>query len=212
MSEVAFKRKLADRAGLARVVVTASEVDQLERYYDLLSRWNARMNLTALPLQGLSDQTIDRLFIEPLAAARYVSKFPIRWVDVGSGGGSPAIPLKILRNQARLMMVESRGRKAAFLREAVRMLELNGTEVQHARFEELFEPLAPKIMADVLTVRAVRADDNLLDLCRLALRFEGELLLFQSEEIDSKTPRGFKRLQTVQLTGTPSFLDVLKAV
>lgn len=212
MSGDAFRRKLADRAAVARVVVTAAQVNQLEKYFDLLSRWSVRMNLTALPLQGLPDKTIDRLFIEPLAASRYVPKSPITWVDVGSGGGSPAIPLRVLRNQARLTMVESKGRKAAFLREAVRTLELNGATVHNARFEELCHIGAPKIMADLVTVRAVRADDKLLALCRLALRSEGELLLFQSDRVADEVAAGFKRMRTVQLTETPAFLDVLKAV
>jgi 16S rRNA (guanine527-N7)-methyltransferase len=212
MSDVAFRRKLADRAAVARVVVTPSETDQLEKYFDLLKRWSARMNLTALPFSDLPDKTIDRLLIEPLAAARYVTKSPITWVDVGSGGGSPAIPLKVIRNQARLVMVESKSRKAAFLREAVRALKLNGTDVQNSRFEDLVEPKPPKILADLVTVRAVRADETLLALCRLALRPEGELLLFQSDMVDGQTPTGFKRLRTVQLTETPAFLDILKAV
>lgn len=212
MTDSTIKHKIAERAAAARVVVTSSEIDQLETYFDLLSRWSARMNLTSLPLQGLPDKTIDRLFIEPLAAARYVPKSPITWVDVGSGGGSPAIPLKVIRKQARLTMVESKGRKAAFLREAVRVLELSGTDVRNARFEALFEAVSPKIAADLVTIRAVRADDGLLAFCRLALRREGELLLFQSEEIGGPPSSSFKRLRTVQLTETPAFLDVLKAI
>ncbi|MBI4486068.1 MAG: class I SAM-dependent methyltransferase [Acidobacteria bacterium] len=207
-----FKRKLADRAVAARVVLTLAEISQLETYFNLLSRWSARMNLTALPLQGLPDATIDRLFIEPLAAARYVSKSPILWLDIGSGGGSPAIPLKVVRRQARLTMVESKGRKAAFLREAIRTLDLRGAEVQNTRFEALCEPAAPNISADLVTVRAVKADPALIDMCRVALHTGGELLLFQSHAATGDTLNGFKRVRTVQLSGAPSFLDVMKAV
>lgn len=212
MNSVTFKRRLADRAVAARVVVTMAEIGQLEKYFDLLARWSARMNLTALPLEGLPEKTIDRLFIEPLAAARWVPKSPIAWLDIGSGGGSPAIPLKVLRKQARLTMVESKGRKAAFLREAIRTLELRGTDVQNARLEALCEASAPKISSDLVTVRAVKVDSELIALCRTALRAGGELLLFQAEDPRSEAPEGFKRLRTVQLTGAPSFLDVLKAV
>ena len=212
MSRATFRQKLADRAAAARVGVTSAEISQLEQYFDLLTRWSARMNLTALPLAGLPDKTIDRLFVEPLAAARYVAKSPLAWVDVGSGGGSPAIPLKVLRRHARLTMVESKGRKAAFLREAVRTLELKGADVQNLRFEVLCDPSAPKISADLVTVRAVRADDDLLALCRAVLRPDGELLLFQSDEVSGPAPSNFKRLRTVQLTEAPAFLDILKAI
>ncbi|HEX3704886.1 MAG TPA: 16S rRNA (guanine(527)-N(7))-methyltransferase RsmG [Vicinamibacterales bacterium] len=200
-------KRLAERAAAARVAVTAAEILQLEVYFALLKRWSARMNLTALPLEGPPDATIDRLFIEPLAAARYVPKSPIAWVDVGSGGGSPAIPLRVLRHQARLTMVESKGRKAAFLREAVRVLDLHGAEVQGDRFEDL--PGTGE--ADLVTVRAVRVDLEMLQLCRAALRPGGGLLLFQSAPIEADV-QGFKRLRSVQLTGTPAFLDILKAI
>jgi 16S rRNA (guanine527-N7)-methyltransferase len=212
MSHAGFPRKLAARAAAARVVVTTAEIEKLELYFNLLVRWSGRMNLTALPLDGLPDKTLDRLFIEPLAAARYVAKSPIAWLDIGSGGGSPAIPLKVLRRQARLTMVESKARKAAFLREVVRALEIRGTDVQNVRFEALSDPASPKAVADLVTVRAVKMDDALVALCRSALRADGELLLFQSEEAIGPAPAGFKRVRTVQLTETPAYLDVLKAV
>jgi 16S rRNA (guanine527-N7)-methyltransferase len=212
VSPAGFQRKLAARAAAARVVVTTAEIDKLELYFNLLLRWSARMNLTAMPLDGLPDKTLDRLFIEPLGAARYVAKSPIAWLDIGSGGGSPAIPLKVLRKQARLTMVESKARKAAFLREVVRALELRGTDVQNARFEELSAPTTASTAVDLITVRAVKADDALLALCRGALRLDGELLLFQAEAASGAAPVGFKRLKTVQLTETPAYLDVLKAV
>ncbi len=208
--EDGFQRKVAARAATARVTITAAEIQQLETYYLLLKRWSARMNLTALSLDGLPDQTIDRLFIEPLAAARYVAKSPLTWFDVGSGGGSPAIPLKVLRPQAKLTMIESKGRKAAFLRETVRTLELSGVTVQSVRFEEL---VGAPAAVDLITLRAVRTDAELLALCRAALRPDGEMLLFQSVAASSGDDfPGFKRLRTVQLTQAPAHLDILKAV
>jgi 16S rRNA (guanine527-N7)-methyltransferase len=207
VTETGFRQKIVERAAAARVVVTRAEIEQLETYYALLKRWSARMNLTALALDGAPERTIDRLFIEPLAAARYVRKSPLDWIDIGSGGGSPAIPLKVVRKQAGLTMVESKGRKAAFLREAVRTLDLRATDVQSARFEELHRVDA----ADLITIRAVRADAELLALCRAALRKDGEILLFQSVPPSADVP-GFKRLRAVQLTEAPAFLDILRAI
>lgn len=214
MSATIFHQRLTDRAVAARVVVTSAEIEQLDAYFALLTRWNARMNLTSLPLDGMPDRTLDRLFIEPLAAARYVSAAPLAWVDVGSGGGSPAIPLKIVRKQARLTMVESKARKAAFLREAARTLELAATDVQNLRFEDLFEGSGSRVLeADLITVRAVSVDEALSQRCRQLLRTGGELLLFQSHAgAAGAIPSGFKRVRTVQLTDTSAYLDVLKAI
>lgn len=210
MSGSEFQQQLAKRAAAARAAVTREQATQLEVYFALLKRWSARMNLTSLRLDGAPDATIDRLFIEPLAAARYVSKAPLTWVDVGSGGGSPAIPLKVLRPQARLTMVESKGRKAAFLREAVRALGLGSTDVQSVRFEDFANESA---FADLVTLRAVRADAGLLERCRAALRPGGELLSFQSTPVaPSDDSTGFRRLRTVQLTDAPAHLTILKAI
>jgi len=167
------------------------------------------MNLTALPLEGPPDRTIDRLFIEPLAAARYVPMSPLTWVDVGSGGGSPAIPLKLLRPHAKLTMVESKARKVAFLREAVRTLALAGADVQSVRFEDLS---AGQAFANMITLRAVRVDDELLAACRSVLQLGGELFLFQTAVEPRFDIAGFRRFKTIQLTPAPAHLSILKAV
>src|SRR5262245_38745059 len=71
-------------------------VDKFVRYCDLLNYWNRRINLTSLDLNPPSKEALDRLFIEPLLAVRHVGT-PTHWIDIGSGGGSPAIPMKISR-------------------------------------------------------------------------------------------------------------------
>ena len=109
--------------------LTPALLDQLHRYYQLLTKWNETINLTALPLGEWNDQTIDRLLVEPILAARYV---PRRRSVVRRRirRRLPAIPLKILRPAAQLTMVEAKSRKAAFLREAIRELALLGAVVE----------------------------------------------------------------------------------
>ena len=145
-----------------------------ESYFRLLAKWNVKINLTALPLQAPTDATFDRLFIEPLVAAALVPDAPGAWFDLGSGGGSPALPLKMIRPSLSLTLVESKTRKAAFLREAVRVLNLSETDVANTRFEEL----QPKSGGNLVTVRAVTPDNNLLDTSARLLRIGGQLVLF----------------------------------
>src|SRR5258706_16203374 len=113
MTSREFRERLSRRARKASLSLSAQAVDQLEVYYRVLARWNTKVNLTALQLEELTDSAVDRLLVEPLAAARFVLDSPLVWFDLGSGGGSPAIPLKIVRPAARLTMVESKVRKAA---------------------------------------------------------------------------------------------------
>ena len=163
MTKEEFRARLAERASRANAAISETVIDALDVYYRLLTRWNRTINLTAFSLDPLTDEALDRLFIEPLAAAPYIREAldvtPLSvWFDLGSGGGSPAIPLKIAAPQLHLTMVESRSRKAAFLSEAVRALNLGNAEVVNARFEDLH---APEPAADLVTVRAVRADELL---------------------------------------------------
>src|SRR5437773_9601281 len=156
MTSCEFQERLSKRAEKANVSLTAPVVGRLEAYYRLLARWNTKVNLTALQLEELTDWAVDRLFVEPLAAARLVGDSPLVWFDLGSGGGSPAIPLQIVRPAALLTMVESKARKAAFLREAIRSLGMTDASVAHARFEEVAAKPEVQQQADLVTVRAVK--------------------------------------------------------
>jgi 16S rRNA (guanine(527)-N(7))-methyltransferase RsmG len=163
-----------------------------------------------LPLDVPTDETFDRLLVEPLVAARQIPTHqPSTWVDLGSGGGSPAIPLKIARPMLRLTMVESKERKGAFLREATRVLGLADVGVETERFEVVSADSRFAGSADLVTVRAIRADLDLFEAaCRL-LKPGGRLLLFRPAHSPSADPAGFKRLTTVPLVDQPpSFLTV----
>ena len=144
-------------------------------YVELLRRWNATINLTSLPLDPLTPETIDRLLLEPLQAAGTLSSARGPWFDLGSGGGSPAIPIKLALPQLALTMVESRERKAAFLRETIRALGLSAAAVENVRFEALRDRAELAGSAGLITVRAVRLDAEFVELCAALLR-DGGLL------------------------------------
>jgi 16S rRNA (guanine527-N7)-methyltransferase len=101
-------------------------------------------------------------------------------LDVGSGGGSPAIPLKLALPGTALVMVEPKARKSAFLREAARLLALSDTRVESARFEELLARPELHEAQDVVTVRAVRVERKTLVSLQAFLRPGGRILLFQT--------------------------------
>lgn len=193
-----FREQLDHRAGEAGIDLTAPELDGLEQYWTLLQKWNEKINLTSLPLHDAPDETLDRLFIEPLVASALVSTAALRWYDLGSGGGSPAIPLKIMRPAAELIMVESRLRKTAFLREVVRTLNLSQVRVEPWRFEEI-AAIDGAHTADLVTVRAVRADAALSKACSDLLTGTGRLLIFAGAAAIEGLP-GFQLVQSVSLT------------
>ena len=180
VAESPFRRRLREAVKKAQIDVDSTQISVLEQYFDLLARWNRKINLTAFQLENAPEAAINRLFVEPLQAAARIERAPLRWFDLGSGGGSPAIPLKIVRPELRLTMVESRSRKAAFLSEATRSLGLTETEISQKRIEDLLDSGNREIL-DIVTLRAVRTDEGLRKILSELLRPGGRLFLFGSD-------------------------------
>ena len=176
-----FQTRLLRRAAKAGLFPPDDLVASLTEYYELLARWNRKINLTAL---SDPDEAIDRLLLEPLVAARHLPPGTARLMDIGSGGGSPAIPLKLAAPAMALTMVEVKVRKSAFLREAVRHLSLVDANVENARYEELLARPELHERFDVLTIRAVRVQPKTLTSLQAFVRPLGTLMLFRGADGD----------------------------
>ena len=164
-------------------------------YFDLLAKWNAKINLTSLTDL---DAAIDRLLLEPLAAAAALPR-SVQLIDLGSGGGSPAIPLALALEASRLVMVESRGRKAAFLSEAVRLSGLNGF-VENTRFESVATRGTYAGQMDVVSIRAVRPDIATLSIAKGFLTPAGKIALFSPAAASpAELPQGLRVVQIAHL-------------
>ena len=131
-----FRERFSRRARKAGITVPAALSDGLWVYFQLLAKWNAKINLTGLDLQDPTPEGIDRLLIEPLIAAPY-AEGATSLIDIGSGGGSPALPLALALRGVPLVMIEVKTRKSVFLREAARELGLHDARVVTARHESL---------------------------------------------------------------------------
>jgi 16S rRNA (guanine527-N7)-methyltransferase len=168
--------RLARRAAKSNVFVSDLLAERLVTYYELLTRWNRKINLTSI--ENL-DEAFDRLLLEPLVAARYLPSAAKRLIDIGSGGGSPAIPFKLASPGLELTMVEVKARKSAFLREAIRHLGLERTNVETTRYEELLVRPELHEACDVVSLRAVRTEARVLTSLQAFLRVGGALMLFR---------------------------------
>jgi 16S rRNA (guanine527-N7)-methyltransferase len=207
--------RIVRRAERVGVIVAPELAESLRVYLDLLARWNAKINLTALALTPPTDEAIDRLLVESLIATRHVRPVDRLLLDIGSGGGSPALPLLLARPHLRGVLVEVKVRKAAFLREAIRTLELAHVEVENRRFEELFARSDLHEAADIVTLRAVRADRRLWTGIRAFLSLEGRVFWFGGSAGDAGVDSmSFDQIHTDHnLAGRASSrLTILRAV
>jgi 16S rRNA (guanine527-N7)-methyltransferase len=192
-------------AGLERAAidVPGETRDALFTYLTLLARWNRKINLTAFDLDMAEDRAIDRLVIEPLRAATLFRGTDRELLDIGSGGGSPAVPMAVCGRHLRVTMVEVRERKAAFLREVVRTLGLDAA-VECRRFEEVAAGWPSTRPIDLITCRAVRGGAALAAGMDRVLGPSGRILWFgeighitDSFECDSASSGGLTGLKVL---------------
>jgi 16S rRNA (guanine527-N7)-methyltransferase len=202
-------RVLADRAAHANLALSEPLASRLVVYFEVLAHWNRKINLTSL---SDPDEAVDRLLLEPLAASG-VLPGGHELIDLGSGGGSPAIPLALASRSPSLVMVESRIRKASFLREALREVGLVGT-VESARFEAVAASADYARRFSLLSVRAVRLDVPALNSIAELLNTGGQAALFRTRDAED-TPNNLPAMLSWKTTrqlipATRSVLTVLE--
>jgi 16S rRNA (guanine527-N7)-methyltransferase len=184
-------------AGLAALDLAPALAGPLLAYLALLDRWNRTYNLTAIrdPREMVAKHLLDSLAMHPFAGDGALA-------DLGTGAGLPGIPLAIADPGLQVTLVESNGKKARFLREAVRTLKLPNARVAEARIEALDMPG----MFDAITARALATLPLILELGGHLLKPEGKLLAMKgalpADEI-AALPPGWQvaRIEPLQVPG-----------
>jgi 16S rRNA (guanine527-N7)-methyltransferase len=147
-------------------------LEALQLYLDLLLRWNARVNLTAV---RDPKRIVTRHFGESLFAARVLLRGGRKdaalstLVDVGSGAGFPGIPMKLFAPQLQLTLIEANNKKAVFLGEVLRSLGLDGAEVFGGRAEQWGKT------ADLVMLRAIEQFERALPVAAKLVAEDGGL-------------------------------------
>lgn len=152
------------------VTVPPSILTQLSTYLDLLLKWNARTNLTAI---RDPEEIVRRHFGESLFAARHLDPKTPSLLDLGSGAGFPGLPIAMFCSEIQVTLAESQNKKATFLREVVRTLGLD-TEVWSSRAELL----PPERQFDTVTLRAV--DDMAVAVAAAASKASRQIVVLTS--------------------------------
>jgi 16S rRNA (guanine527-N7)-methyltransferase len=183
-------------AGLAALGLDPALAMPLLAYLALLDRWNRTYNLTAIrdPREMVGKHLLDSLAMHAYLGAGSLA-------DLGAGAGLPGIPLAIAKPALQVTLVESNGKKARFLREAVRTLGLANARVAESRAESLDEPGA----YDAITARALATLPLIIELGGHLLKPGGRLLAMKGTVPDDEIaglPAGW-RVQTVHPLTVP---------
>ena len=142
-----LRQRLCAGVSELQLALDDAAIGQLLDYVELLQRWNAAYNLTAVrdPAEMITRHLLDSLAILPRVHGATLA-------DLGSGAGLPGIPLAIAAPEREILLVDSNGKKARFLREAVRKLGLTHTRVAESRVENVegtFECITARAFASL---------------------------------------------------------------
>lgn len=160
-----LRQHLSDGVAAIGLSLTPDQLDGLLVYLDQLVRWNKTYNLTAV--RDPADM-IDRHLVDSLSVLAQINQLfgtkPIHLMDIGTGAGLPGIPLSLVRSSTSLTLVETSGKKAAFLRQCQITLGLKAMEVCQSRIENLDPKSLVLGSPDLLISRAFRPIGEFLEL------------------------------------------------
>ena len=186
--------QLTDGLAMMNLAITDNKFNQLCLYIDLLEKWNVAYNLTALKDER---QMVYHHLLDSLSLTPFVSDTAKTVLDVGSGGGTPGIPLAIYRPDLAVTLVDSNSKKTAFLRQAVIELGLNNVQVITERVENIKE-----IQFDTIVSRAFAELGDFVRLTEQILAKNGVWLamkgVYPYEEVD-RLPENIMVEQVVEV-------------
>lgn len=172
-----FRETLKTEMPAYGVTLSPEAVDGLAQYYELLTDWNLRLHLVSF---SSPEEFATRHVLESLVLLRYLPQ-GARIADVGSGGGLPIIPCLIARTDLQAVLVESSNKKAIFLREALKEIEVKErAQVIADRFEHI-----PPPEVDFVSCRALERFEAMVPQIIKWTRPNGTLLLFGGEGLGS---------------------------
>jgi 16S rRNA (guanine527-N7)-methyltransferase len=174
------------------ITLTDQQARQFLIYLSQLLTWNRTTNLTSIidPHEVISKHFVDSL------TALNAFMFPVKGVvvDAGSGAGFPGIPLNIVRNDLRLVLVEPSLKKCSFLRSIVGTLKLETVSVFPGSLAQ-YAAQEPRPMADAIVVRALKTEE-IAEPAALILKPTGRLLLYQTKRADDAHPSNAFRVES----------------
>ena len=181
--------RLLEEFGLSK-----DKISKFERYLDILLEWNEKFNLTAITDKA---EIEEKHFIDSIELIKYFDVKNKTLLDVGSGAGFPGIPLAIVEPSLRITLLESNGKRVSFLNEVIKELDLENVEVIQGRAEEL----GTREKYDIVTARAVKELNVLLEISFYLVKVGGYFIAYKSSGVDLEIEHAKKAFKALQISG-----------
>lgn len=176
------------RSGLEQLGLPQSLEEAFLLYQRELLDWNTRFNLTAIKDPG---EVLIKHFLDSLSLLQvYASSEDIHLLDIGTGPGFPGLPLKIVRPDWKVTLIEATGKKTTFLQHIVDLLQLKDVEIIHGRAEDIAHKRGYRGTYDLVTARAVSSLAALLECSAPFCRVGGAIVLPKKGEMGDELTQG----------------------
>lgn len=175
---------LRDSLDKLKIQYSDEQIEQFRSYYELLTEWNKKINLTAIT--GYED-VVRKHFIDSILICSLLDlNTDIRIIDVGTGAGFPGIPIKILNPDCRIVLLDSLNKRVRFLETVVDELGLDNVECIHGRAEDVSREKNYRASFDLSVSRAVANLSTLCEYCIPFLKKGGMFVSYKSDKANDE--------------------------
>lgn len=175
-----MKTFLKEAARKNDILLNEEQVDRFFIYKELLKEWNKKINLTAI----IDDEEIIiKHFIDSLTIEKYIEE-NASIIDVGTGAGFPGIPVKIVRDDIKLTLLDSLNKRILFLEEVLNKNNIENTVCVHGRAEDYGKDSKYREKYDIATARAVANMSTLLELCLPFVKVGGKFICMKGNNVE----------------------------
>ena len=175
-----MKTLLKEFASKINIFLNEEQINKFIKYKELLKEWNEKINLTAITDD---EEIIIKHFIDSLTVEKYIEK-DASIIDVGTGAGFPGIPVKIVRDDIKLTLLDSLNKRILFLQEVLNQNDIENAICVHGRAEDFGKDLKYREKYDVVTARAVANMSTLLELCLPFVKIGGKFICMKGNNIE----------------------------
>lgn len=188
-----FKEEMKKYLTFLNIEFEEEKIKQLYEYMNLLIEWNKSINLTAITEPK---EIIIKHFIDSIIISKYINK-ESSLVDVGTGAGFPGIPLKIMRSDIEVTLVDSLNKRIKFLDEVIERLKLNNIKTIHARAEDIGNNKLYREQFDYSTSRAVANIATLSEYLIPLVKENGKCFYMKGPDVDKELEKGKKAIDVL---------------
>lgn len=185
-----FGSKMQEYSNEMGILLDEKQINQFYTYMNLLLEWNQKINLTAITKP---DEIILKHFIDSITIANNIEE-NAKLIDVGTGAGFPGIPIKIIREDIEVTLLDSLNKRIVFLQEVIKQLSLTKIEAVHSRVEEFGKNKKYRESFDYATSRAVANLSTLSEYLIPLVKVKGCCISMKGPDIEEEIQQSKKAI------------------